>query len=114
LIYDPELPAPTANPLAPQSTFTDMGSASGTEINGLVYSGGHVQFNPVVVNGGVVAYEIQTQATSAAYGYNPTYGNATPPPGFPVSSGNTVVLVRKSFIVCSNYAADTAGGSPCQ
>jgi Tfp pilus assembly protein PilX len=114
LIYDPELPAPTANPLAPQNTFADMGSASGTEIHGIVYSGGNVEFNPVIVDGGVVAFQIQTQASSASYGYNSTYGNAAPPPGFPDGSGNTVVLVRKSFIVCANYAADTAGGSPCQ
>jgi hypothetical protein len=114
LIYDPELPAPTANPLAPQNTTADMGSASGTEIHGIVYSGGHVGFNPIVVDGGVVAFEIQTQASSSAYSYNPTYGNASPPPGFPVSSGNTVVLVRKSFLVCVDYAADTGGGTACR
>jgi hypothetical protein len=114
LIYDPELPAPTANPHAPQNTSADMGSASGTEIHGIVYSGGHVGFNPIVVDGGVVAFEIQTQASSSAYSYSPTYGNASPPPGFPVSSGNTVVLVRKSFLVCVDYAADTGGGTACR
>ena len=114
LVYDPELPAPTANPLAPQNTFADMGAASGTEIHGIVYSGGNVEFNPIVVDGGVVAFQIQTQSTSSSYGYRPIYGDAAPPPGFPEGSGNTVVLVRKSFIVCVNYAADTGGGSPCQ
>jgi hypothetical protein len=115
LIYDPQLPAPTAaNPYAPQNTCADMGS-SNTLVNGLVYSGGHVEFNPISVNGGVVAYEIQTQGgAGATYSYNPTYGQATPPPGFPVGSGNTVVLVRKSFLVCVDYAADTAGGSACR
>ena len=39
---------------------------------------------------------------------------SAPPPGFPEGSGNTVVLVRKSFIVCADYAADTGGGSPCR
>jgi Tfp pilus assembly protein PilX len=119
LVFDPVdavnlAPQPTANPLNQQGTCADMGSASGTEIHGIVYSGGNVEFNPVVVDGGVVAFQIQTQSSSAAYGYNPTYGNATPPPGFPTGSGNTVVLVRKSFLVCVNYAADTGGGSPCQ
>jgi hypothetical protein len=114
LVYDPELPPPTANPLAPQNTFADMGSAAGTQIHGIVYSGGNVEFNPIVMDGGVVAFQIQTQSTSASYGYNPTYGNAAPPPGFPEATANTVVLVRKSFIVCVNYAADTGGGSPCQ
>ena len=114
LVYDPELPAPTANPLAPQNTFSDIGSASGTEVHGLVYSGGHAQFKPVIMDGGVIAFEIQTQSTASSYGYNSTYGNAAPPPGFPVGSGNTVVLVRKSFLVCVDYAADTGGGSSCR
>jgi hypothetical protein len=61
-----------------------------------------------------VAFQIQTQGTSSAYTYNPAYGNVTPPPGFPEGSGNTVLMVRKSFIVCVNYAADTGGGTPCQ
>ena len=61
-----------------------------------------------------MGFEIQTQGgNSANYNYNPTYGNAAPPPGFPQVAGNMVVLVRKSFVVCGNYAADT-GGSPCQ
>jgi Tfp pilus assembly protein PilX len=114
LIYDPELAAPTANPLAPQNTVADMGSVAGTEIHGLVYSGGHLGFNPIIVDGGVVGFEIQTQGSSSAYSYNGTYGNATPPPGFPDASGNTVVLVRKSFIACADYAADSSGGSPCR
>lgn len=114
LIYDPELPAPTASPFAPQNTTADMGSASGTEIHGIVYSGGHVGFNPLIVDGGVVAFEIQTQGSSSSYTYNGTYGNASPPPGFPDGSGNTVVLVRKSFIVCADYAADTTGGTACR
>lgn len=119
LIFDPVdavnlAPQPTANPLNPQGVCADMGSASGTEIHGLVYSGGHVEFNPIIMDGGVVAFEIQTQSTASSYGYNPTYGNAAPPPGFPVGSGNTVVLVRKSFLVCADYAADTGGGSSCR
>ena len=73
-----------------------------------------MEFNPISVDGGVVAFEIQTQGGASRYGYNPTYGNAAPPPGFPVGSGNTVVLVRKSFLVCVDYAADTGGGSPCR
>ena len=119
LIFDPvaavnKAPQPTANPLNQQDTCADMGSASGTEIHGIVYSGGNVEFNPVVVDGGVVAFQIQTQSSSAAYGYNSTYGDAAPPPGFTDGTGNTVLMVRKSFIVCVNYAADTGGGSSCQ
>jgi hypothetical protein len=119
LVFDPveavaDAPEPTANPLDQQETCADMGSAAGTEIHGIVYSGGNVEFNPIVVDGGVVAFQIQTQSTGSAYSYNATYGNASPPPGFPDASGNTVVLVRKSFIVCADYAADTGGGTPCR
>jgi hypothetical protein len=113
LVYDPQLPAPTANPLAPQNTCADMGSAAGTEIHGILYSGGNVELNPIVMDGTVLAFQIQTQASSSVYGYNATYGNAAPPPGFPVGSGNQVVLIRKSFIVCSSYADDSGGGSAC-
>jgi len=114
LIYDPELPAPTANPLAQQDTCADMGSAAGTEIHGLIYSGGNVELNPIVVDGGVIAFQIQTQGSSSTYGYNSTYGNAAPPAGFPTGSGNQVVISRKSFIVCTTYANDSAGGTLCR
>jgi hypothetical protein len=112
LVYDPQLPAPTANPLLAQETYGDMGSAAGTEIHGIVYSGGHMRFNPVVLDGGVISYEIQTQSTSSTYGYNYAYGAAAPPPGFPVGQGNQVVVVRKSFVVCGNYAAGS--GTACE
>jgi hypothetical protein len=119
LIFDPvaavdEAPAPTAKPLVQQGTCADKGSVFGTEIHGIFYSWGNVEFNPIDVDGGIVAFQIQTQGSSSTYVYNPTYGNVSPPPGFPDPSGNTVVLVRKSFIVCVNYAADTGGGTPCQ
>ncbi len=98
---------PTVNPYNPQTTCADMGS-SNSYINGMVYSGGHVQFNPIAMSGTVVAFEIQTQG-SATYTYNPTYGNETPPPGFPAGGGNQVVIIRKSFITCVSYSDDTNG-----
>jgi hypothetical protein len=58
-----------------------------------------------VVDGGVIAWDIDTQASSSSYAYNYTYGNATPPPGFPKGGGTEVRIIRKSFIVCSNYAS---------
>jgi hypothetical protein len=113
LIYDPQQPVPTAaSPYAPQNTCADMGS-SNTLVNGIVYSGGAIEFNPISVNGGVLGYELQTQGgNNAVYNYNPTYGNAAPPPGFPTGSGNQVVIVRKSFVVCGNYAAGS--GTACE
>lgn len=105
--------APTANPYVPQTVCADMGSAN-TSLNGMIYSGGHVQFNPIQVNGSVIAFEIQTQGgANAGIGYNYAYGLATPPPGFPYGSGNQVVIIRKSFIVCASYNDDTGGGTGC-
>jgi Tfp pilus assembly protein PilX len=118
LVYDPELADPTPSG-TPQGTCLDMGSAGGgaadrSQIHGLVYSGGHVEFNPFVLDGGVVAWQIQTQSTSSNYAYNYVYGNATPPPGFPKGGGTDVKVVRKSFIVCSNYSDESAGATACQ
>ena len=58
------------------------------------------------------AVEIQTQG-SATYNYNPWYGNNTPPAGFPLGSGNEVVIIRKSFLVCADFNDDTGGPTPC-
>jgi hypothetical protein len=115
LIYDPQQPVPTAaSPYAPQNTCADMGSTN-TLVNGIVYSGGAIEFNPISVNGTVLGFELQTQGgNNAVYNYNPTYGDAAPPPGFSPGAGNTVVLIRKSFIVCADYAADTSGGTACR
>ncbi len=106
--------APTADPYNPQNTCADMGSAN-TSINGMVYSGGHVQFNPIRINGSVIAFEIQTQGgANAGIGYNYTYGLSTPPPGFPYGSGNQVVIIRKSFIVCTSYSpTEAAAATAC-
>jgi hypothetical protein len=112
LIYNPDLPPPTVTPTyAPQGTYADMGS-SNTEIHGMVYSGGHVEFNPLSFDGTVVAFEIQTQG-SASYVYNPWYGNNTPPPGFPIGGSGQVVIIRKSFVVCVNYNNDSGAATGC-
>jgi Tfp pilus assembly protein PilX len=112
LIYNPDLPAPTIVPTyAPQGTCADLGS-NNSQIHGMVFSGGHVEFNPLTFDGTVVAFEIQTQG-SATYNYNTVYGNATPPPGFPFGANNQVVVIRKSFMVCVNFHDDSGGATNC-
>ena len=112
VVYNPELPPPTVTPTyAPQNHHADFGSAN-TQIHGMIYSGGHVQFNPLQVDGTIVGFEIQTQG-SADYVYNACYGLSTPPPGFPYGAGNQVVIIRKSFVVCANWRDDTPGPSAC-
>jgi hypothetical protein len=80
----------------------------------MVYSGGHVEFNPMVLDGSVIAWEIQTQATNSSYSYNYNYGKDAPPPGFPKGTGTEVKVIRKSFIVCANYSDETSGATACQ
>lgn len=118
LVFDPveavaDAPEPTAGPLDPQETCAEPGGGAGTGIHGVIYSGGSVEFGPVGLEGGVVAYQVQTRGGPATYRYNPGYGGSTPPPGFPAAAAHTVVLVRKSVTFCANYAADTGGGGPC-
>jgi Tfp pilus assembly protein PilX len=55
LTYDPKLAPPTVNPYLPQPIETTFGRPD-TVINGIVYSGGTVEFNPINVNGSVVAF----------------------------------------------------------
>jgi Tfp pilus assembly protein PilX len=115
LVYDPDLADPTTSG-TPQGTCADMGSAGGgpterAQIHGLVFSGGEVEFNPLVLDGGIVAWSIQTQSTSSNYAYNYTYGDSVPPPGFPKGGGSTVKIVRKSFIVCSNYLGNVSNAA---
>jgi Tfp pilus assembly protein PilX len=105
LLYDPQQPTP----LPRQAICADLGAGGGnTQVEGIVYSAGKVEFNPLTLNGGVVSYDAETQG-SAVYTYNNTFGSAAPPPGFPVASGASLAIIRKSYIVCSNYSVNSSG-----
>lgn len=113
LIYNPDMAPPT--PSAPQATCGDMGSASGTEIHGLIYSAGRLEFNPFQVDGTVVAYDIHAQGSSSTYRYNYEYGEDAPPPGFDSTNGNKVVFSRKSFISCADFnLSEATAPSACR
>ncbi len=111
LIYNPDLPPPTVQPYAPQGTCADPG-ASLTAIHGIVYSGGHVELNPVELEGTLLAYGIRAQG-SATLTYNPVYGDLAPVPGFPAGAGNRVLVVRKAFLECTSYSDDSGGPTAC-
>ena len=117
LLFDPveavaDGPEPTAVPLDPQETCAAPGGGFGTEVHGMVYSAGNVEFGSIDLEGGVVAFQVQTLGSSSSFRFNSALGQAAPPPGFP-TGGGAVGLVRKSLAPCMNYAADTSGGSPC-
>ncbi len=112
VVYNPALPPPTIQPTyGPQPLTADFGTGT-PRIHGIIYSGGRVQFGPLTLDGSVVAFEIQTRG-GASYTYNATYGDDTPPSGFPPGAGNRVSVIRKSFVACSGYNDDSGGPTPC-
>ena len=87
-IFDPVdavnlAPQPTANPLNPQGVCADMGSASGTEIHGLVYSGRARGVQPHHHGRGRRGLRDPDPVHLLELRLRPHYGNAAPPPGLP-------------------------------
>jgi hypothetical protein len=113
LSYDPKLPYPTVSPQTPQPITVNFGS-NNTMVNGSVYAGGLLSFNPVNVNGTSIAFNIDLQSSTSTYTYIPQYGTDAPPAGFLPSGTNPVVILPKSFIVCNNYNDDSGGATSCQ
>src|SRR5262249_35133777 len=113
LSYDPKLAYPTVSPQAPQPITVNFGS-NNTVVNGSLYSGGLLSFNPINVNGTSIAFNIDLQSSTSSYQYVPQYGNDAPPAGFLPGSSDPVVITPKTFIVCTNYNADTGGATTCQ
>lgn len=90
LLYNPALPPP------PQNISANISNVNAT-INGFIYSGGSVTFNPIIVNGGVVASNVDFQGSSVIT-YTPNYSNGMPPPGFGFSpTGQKFLIVRGSW-----------------
>jgi hypothetical protein len=110
LVYNPEMAAPTtiAGP-GPQGHLAEVGSS---RIHGVIYSGGRLRGTAPEVDGGVVAFEMQTTG-GAALTYSGGYGDQTPPPGFPRDAGHRVVLVRKSVVACTNFSDDGPAPTAC-
>jgi len=107
LLYDPQQAVPTTT--TRQQICADLGAGGGnTQVNGIVYSSGKVEFNPLTLNGGVVAYDVETQG-SATYTYNETFGAAAPPPGFSPTAGASIAILRKSFITCTTVSSNASG-----
>lgn len=107
LLYDPQQAPPNAT--TRQQICADLGAGGGnTQVEGIVYSAGKVEFNPLTLNGGVVAYDVETQG-SAVYTYNTVFGNAAPPPGFALDDGANVAILRKSYISCTSISGNASG-----
>ncbi len=97
LLYNPTLPPP---PPA-QPVNADISNQNVT-IRGLIYSGGTIEFNPINVQGGVIAFNVtltgQTDVT-----YQSIWEGNLPPPGFTNVPGIiTALLMRGTWIQCKD------------
>jgi hypothetical protein len=111
LAYNPNEAAPTT--AAGQTIFLDL-SNSTSLISGLVYSGGTADFNPLTVDGGLIAWDVNITNTASRITYNPTYGNAAPPPAFTTpTDGVGVLMFPATWVHCTYYANETTGPTPC-
>lgn len=98
LLFNPTL---LPDPPPAQPINADISNQNVT-IRGLIYSGGSIEFNPINVLGGVVAFNVtltgQTDVT-----YQSIWEGNLPPPGFAVSPGTiTAILLRGTWIQCRN------------
>jgi hypothetical protein len=84
-------------------------------VSGLIFSGGTVDFSPLTVDGGLIAWDVNITNTGTRITYNPTYGNAAPPPAFATPpGGDGVVIIPSTWVHCTDYAVQTTGPTACQ
>jgi Tfp pilus assembly protein PilX len=115
LAYDPNNPPdPVPTTAVGQSIHLDLSNSSpSTVVSGLIYTGGTADFSPLTVNGGLIGWDVNITNTSTRVVYNPTYGNAAPPPGFTVGEGGIVTMFPATWVHCADYQNDFAGATPC-
>jgi Tfp pilus assembly protein PilX len=111
LAYNPNEAAPTT--AAGQTIQLDL-SNSTSLVSGLIYSGGTADFSPLTVDGGLIAWDVNVTNTASRITYNPTYGNAAPPPAFTMPpDGSGVRVFPPTWVHCTYYASQTAAPTPC-
>jgi hypothetical protein len=111
LAYNPNEAAPTT--AVGQTIQLDL-SNSTSQIHGLIYTGGTADFNPLTVDGGLIAWDVNVTNTATRITYNPTFGNAAPPPAFTMpTDGAGVQIYPATWVHCTYYANETSGPTPC-
>jgi hypothetical protein len=115
LAYDPNNPPdPVPTTAVGQTIYLDLSNSSpDTRVSGLIYTGGTADFSPLVVDGGLIGWDVNITNTSTRVVYNPTYGNAAPPPGFNLGEGGLVTMFPATWVHCADYQNDYSGPSPC-
>jgi hypothetical protein len=109
--YNPNEPQPTT--ASGQTLWLDL-SNSTSLVSGLVFSGGTADFNPLTVDGGLIAWDVNITNTASRITYNPTYGSAAPPPAFTTpTDGSGILMFPATWVHCTNYSNDFSGPTPC-
>ena len=91
--YNPNEPAPPG-----QTIYLDI-SNNGVIIDGVVYTGGTVDFGPNTVNGSVLGYKVN--ANNGATEFNYVAYTPPPPPGFSTPEVNLPsVIARGTWLQC--------------
>lgn len=114
LAYNPNNPPdPVPTTAAGQTIWLDL-SNSTSNVSGLVYTGGTADFNPLTIDGGIIGHDVNITNTASRITYNPTYGNAAPPPAFSIpTDGAGVLMFPATWVHCTYYANETTGPTPC-
>jgi Tfp pilus assembly protein PilX len=111
LAYNPNETPPTT--ATGQTIWLDLSNATSL-VSGLIYTGGTADFNPLTVDGGLIGWDVNITNTSSRITYNPTYGNAAPPPFFSTpTDGAGVLMFPATWVHCTYYADETGGPTPC-
>jgi hypothetical protein len=95
LAYNPNEPAPSG-----QSVFLNI-SNNNVVTNGVVYTGGRVDFGPNTVNGPIVGYQVNANNAATEFTYNPAYEPFVPPPGFSTPAVTLPsIIARGTWLQC--------------
>jgi hypothetical protein len=111
LAYNPNETPPTT--AVGQTIQLDLSNAT-SQVHGLIFSGGTADFNPLTVDGGLIAWDVNITNTASRITYNPTFGNAAPPPAFTMpTDGSGVQIYPATWVHCTYYSSETSAPTPC-
>ncbi len=110
IIHHPGIGAGGDPPPPQQNTVAQL-SSTGVVISGIIFSTGNVEFNPIQVDGGVVAYGVDIQGNTQ-FVYNNTYGAAAKK-GVSIPAGAySAQFMRSTWLHCRNTDPNSVFTSP--
>jgi hypothetical protein len=110
IIHHPGIGAGGDPPPPQQNTVAQL-SSTGVEISGIIFSTGNVEFNPIQVDGGVVAYGVDIQGNTQ-FVYNNAYGAAAKK-GVSIPAGAySAQFMRSTWLHCRNTDPNSVFTSP--